>query len=100
MGWVTNGIVTNAAANDILADTGSMLAGITNFILIIWTNVGGALDIVQRNATDTGDIHTQRIAADSLFHAEGIPINLALNQRLQIRVVDGYTGDFQASIMW
>lgn len=100
MAWKTEGIKNNGATGDILADTGAQVAGLAAFTLIFWSNVGTTLEIVQRDATNTNDVNIQRWYTAGSTYIYNLPVNLVVNQRIVVRVKDGYEGDFQVSIMW
>lgn len=102
MAWKTEGVITNGGTGDILADTGAQLAGTKTYTFILWSSVGGNIEMAQRNALNTADVEVQRLAVEPnpKFYIFSVPIELVLNQRIVIRVVDPYTGTFQVSILW
>lgn len=100
MGWATEGLKTNPSAGDILADTGPLAAGIASLTVIIWTDAGCNLNLVQRNALNTADVNSQSLQPNGSMFLAPIPIITLLNQRLQITVDTGVNGHVQASLLW
>lgn len=101
MAWYTNGIVTDPSGGDILADTGPLSVGGNSLHLILWCDTSVYVDVVQRNATNTADVNTQRIyiGADGTIHMSPLPVTALLNERVIVRNLYGFAGNVQASLM-
>lgn len=101
MAWNTNGILNAPSAGDIVADTGGLIAGTPNFNLVCWTNSAGTIvEVALRNALNTSDVAVQRMHIESGGPRQiPFPINVMLNQRLVVRMLNGINDDVQISII-
>jgi hypothetical protein len=99
--WNDGALTTNPSANDILATTGQLGAGKYFFHFLMHCTADATFVLVQRNATDTGDVHDKEIPipADSeIDEVFATPIVLAHNERVVVRCKGNVTGNAQASI--
>ena len=101
MSWSSAGIVPNGVALDLLADTGALTLGTLTFMVFVWTDTQIILDIVLRNATNLADLNSQRftIDASASINALTFPVAVLLNQRVIARLVSGFSGLAQVSIL-
>lgn len=97
--WVTNGPINNPATGEILADTGAIPAGTLSLTILVFTDVGFTMNLVQRNALNTANVNIQPIAVLGQYTVVGIPAVLVLNQRIRLEVDTAVTGNIQASIL-
>ena len=97
---VTGGITGIAPQNgDIIADTGALLAVTATFTVMIWGEGDSNFEIVLRNAANNADVFKQLVRYGAYAHfSQAVPITLALNERIIVRVVDYPSGRFQASM--
>lgn len=98
--WVTEGTKTDPAQGDILADTGALGVGIYGLTALIWSNAGinVQLEIAQRDNLNASDVVAQRFSAPSTPITFPVTIS-TMGQRIVVRVVDGFTGDVQVSLV-
>ena len=104
MAWATNNIVSNPSSGDIIADTGAIaLGGLIQTTVLVWSTITCNVEIVQRNALNTADVNKQRLYAlnseTGILPIQQVPVLLAVNERLLVRMVDSISGDIQASIL-
>lgn len=97
--WVTEGPKTDPAADVILADTGSLPAGVSTITIVLWSDVNCIVNFVQRNALNTTDVNVQPLQVAGSFVATEVNVSLLLNQRLLLRNDSNITGHVQASII-
>ena len=85
-GWVTEGISTTPAANEILADTGSLSAGNYDFNVHYSTTVDTFFEIQHRNAANTATLGYRhcRLIINNSYDAFLPNFKIASNERLRI----------------
>lgn len=102
MAWATANTITDPTAGTILADTGALSIGLLSFtILLASSGPSATLELQLRNAANSANVATQTINSTGYgSDAIPVPIVIGLNQRLRLVVVNNYTGDVDASILW
>lgn len=100
--WFTGGIVTNPAANAILADAGAQtIESGHDFDVCVSSTVATAFVIEWRDATNTANVwsHIVPIAANGFvcFTSRG-SLTMLVGERIRVRQNSAATGSVQASI--
>lgn len=98
MGWSSAGVVTDPSDDDILADTGALGVGVTQFGVIVDMVGGSTIVIEHRNTGNTANLHSQRVPVsyEKLYFT--MPFAPGVNERVRLRVETGFTGTVQASL--
>lgn len=102
--WATNGVITNPTTGQVVADTGPLPATPISPVLLCWSSVGVGVTLHYRNAANTADLRTQRMALTTEgtpFQVINLPANITLNvnERLTLTVDAGFVGQIQCSIL-
>ena len=99
--WFTNGLLTNPAANTVLANTGAVDEPSEYHAYVVGASTAAArISIRHRNATDTGDVEGPiviPVGANTpveLF----VPVRLAKGERITVVNESLLTGDIAFSI--
>jgi hypothetical protein len=98
---VTAGVLTNPAANAILADSGEINDGQHEMQLILSSNVAAVIFFEHRNTANTGNVFTQAflIGANQSFTVKIDKfVTLNAGERFRLRLNSGVTGTLQGSI--
>lgn len=102
MAWDTNGLITDPSDNAILADTGAVGSMMTKDYCVL-TSADAACELVleHRNVMNTSNLHSHRINHNDPSRTVDlqIPITLGVGERLRVRLVTGFTGDIQGSLL-
>lgn len=102
MAWDSNGFITDPSDNQIIADTGA-LGGLTTatFTMLISSDVACEIALEHRNATNTANIHSHRINHNDPSRTVDLqfPVTLGVNERLRLRLITGFEGALQGSIL-
>ena len=85
MAWNASGLITDPATDDVLADTGAVLAGVLNLTVMLWSDTYCLIDLVQRNAANTADVKVQALQTTGDITVFTISVTLLLNQRIILR---------------
>lgn len=98
--WVTNGIVTNPTAGQVVADTGAIGGGSSTYNILVAGNVVSRFELAVRNAANTADVVVQNffVQANGNFMAF-LPIDVPPGGRIVIRTPASITGSVQGSIL-
>lgn len=98
--WVTNGIVTNPTAAQVIADTGAISGGASTYTFIVAATVVTRFEVAVRNAANTADVQVQNffVLANDNFTAI-LPIDVPPGGRIVVRTPAGVTGSVQGSIL-
>lgn len=107
--WDTAGILTNPAANAILADTGPQTyptsgdgSGTLNFTVIVSSTVACIVHIELRDAANAATIKSQAVIlpANGTFQSiKNLAVPLNGGERLRLRLQAAITGSAQGSIV-
>jgi hypothetical protein len=98
--WATAGSKTNPPSGTILADTGPLSGGLSDYHFVIATNVAVGVVVASRNAADTADLVSQFIPAQiGLTAPFALPIDVIPGGRVVVRTNANATGQLQASIL-
>jgi hypothetical protein len=99
--WVTNDVFANPPQDTILAETGPLNPGHLSVTLVLWsTPAGGLVDFLVRDAANVDDVMVQLFTAAPAVAPLVLPVSVALNQRVIVRMADNFTGQIQASLFW
>ena len=100
MTWFSGAVAVNPAANDILADTGALAAGVSNVSVVVATSVAAIVSIEHRDAANTTTLHSQLVAVSGLgtLSCELPGVSLAANERIRLRNTTILVGSIQGSI--
>lgn len=107
--WVSAGVQTAPAGGTVLADTGPLAAG--NWDFLVWLSSSDSninlLSVQHRDAPNTGTVQVHNALYNVATELSAITlgpfgINLALNERLRVVVVNAVaaTRQVQASILY
>lgn len=98
--WVTNGIVTNPTAAQVIADTGAISGGGSSYTVIVAATAISRFEVAVRNAANTADVTVQNffVAANGNFTAI-LPMDVPPGGRVIIRTPAAITGSVQGSIL-
>jgi hypothetical protein len=103
MAWFTAGIVNDPTLGQILADTGALAAQTISGNVLVYSTVATTLTLRHRNATNTADLHSQKIAVstenNNFVNIQIGAIALALNERVTVTADVGFTGQIQVSLL-
>lgn len=99
--WFTNGLLTNPAANTVLASTGAVNEPSEYHAYVVGAStVAARISIRHRNATDTGDVEGPiivPIGANTPVEFF-VPVRLAKGERITVVNESLLTGDIAFSI--
>jgi hypothetical protein len=94
---------TNPSDNDVIATTGALEAGWYLIQMFVYSSVDAIVELVERDATNSADNSTQRLAVKSAIGNADLTylskIRLLENERYIARMDGGVTGNVQASIL-
>ena len=98
--WATQGQMVNPAAGTVLADTGP-IGGLSSYTIIIATTAQVITIIAHRNATNTADVISQVIPAQTgLTPPMVFPIDVVPGGRVVVRLgISALVGTIQAAIL-
>ena len=102
MSWITEGTKTEPSKNMVLADTGTLAAGIITMTIIIDSHASTMVLFEQMDATGVTIINSQplRMNGGATFILQ-IPLTVALNDRYRLRVNEmWFPSDIKASIIF
>lgn len=99
--WVTQGIITNPTSQQILADTGAISGGQSNYTFIISCNAIVRVDLAARNAANSADTKAQTIftQANGTIYLTNIPMDVDPGGRVVVRSQAAFTAIIQVSIL-
>jgi hypothetical protein len=99
--WVTNGVMTNPAANAILAESVIPADATKKFSVVVSTNVAAIVFVEWRDSTNTANLRSQAILLPAnqtvQVWADFVP-NFAADERIRIRLNTGVTGTMHGSL--
>jgi hypothetical protein len=100
--WITSGIITNPTANQIILDTGPLVAKERIWQVFFSATVADAVD-VQLVQSDGTTVRKSQILSSPTFGTVSLPPliaeeSMAENERIRLRVVLGGTKYISASI--
>ena len=100
MAWATGGILTNPAADAILADSGPLPAGQSNVKVMLGGNVACVATVEWRDAANATNIRSQTIAiaVNQLIELEFPGVTFSLNERIRVRNNLVLVGSVHASV--
>jgi hypothetical protein len=98
MAWSTEGVITDPADDAILADSGALGVGVSQFGII--ADIGGpsVLVIEHRNTANTANLSSQRLPMAYATVHFMMPFAPSLNERVRLRLETGFAGTAQGSI--
>lgn len=102
MAWLSSGRVTNPTANQVLIDTGQLVAGPKNFAVYAASTAAAAFELQWRDATDTTTTKSQIVAAGANGFTYSPPllrdVEVAQNERFRVIQVANLTGSVSVSM--
>lgn len=100
MAWHTNDVITNPGTDEILADTGALAVGSQGVSILVDSDSGCAFWFEQRNSANTATVHKQRfsVSQSGPVYYGNVPITLGVNERLRLRLEEGFIGSIQGSL--
>ncbi|NVM23391.1 MAG: hypothetical protein HWN68_16600 [Desulfobacterales bacterium] len=100
--WATEGVKVNPTNGTLLADTGSLVAGLYDIDIIYTTSANAGGDIQHRNADNTVTVACHRVRGFT-YSSFCFPLRsykIATNERFRVIQASDLTGSVQVSIIY
>lgn len=105
MSWTASGRITNPTLDQVLVDTGPLVAGVYFFSVFAAATVASAFELQWRNAANAATLKSQIVAVPAnttiwgFEVANGLYIDVAASERIRIIQVAAVTGSVSVSLV-